>query len=209
MARARCSGRGQIPCSAWTSNFMRCFTVGCTTDAHQLFLGRLSQRIFEYSREDLDALIAAKRSEMETVSIRTPSDSDALHHISKEELALHCWRQTRGVETTMKLIHELLLAFDGEQGCDPLGVPLLKSQEMWVILETLKPRIACIQDPEGEHQVQLYTETGTVLKGSIWLPDFRCARGSTSLESFHLHLNRFIPGKSKFDCTRFFLAVKV
>ena len=86
--------------------------------------------MYEYSKEDLDALIAAKRPEMETVSIRTPSDSDALHHISKKELALHCRRQTRGVETTMKLIHcrrqtrgvettihELLLASDGEQGC--------------------------------------------------------------------------------------------
>ena len=202
-------------------HFMRRFTVGCTTDAHQLyqtFLSRLSQCIFEYSGEDLDALIAAKRSEMELVSIRTPSDSDVLRHISKKELALHCRRQTRGVETTTRLIHELLLAFDGEQGRDSLGVPLLNSQKMWAIWETLKPHIACIQDPEGERQVQLYTETGTVLKGSIRLPVFRCARGSTSLESFHLHLNRFIPGKSKFDfagflllvfSARFVLAVKV
>ena len=58
-------------------HFMRRFTVGCTTDAHQLFLGRPSQCIFEYSKEDLDALIAAKRPEMETVSIRTPSDGAA------------------------------------------------------------------------------------------------------------------------------------
>ena len=26
------------------------------------------------------------------------------------------------------------------------------------------------------------------------LPVYRCGRGTTSLESFHLHLNRFIPG---------------
>lgn len=189
-------------------HFMRRFTVGCTTDAHQLFLGRPSQCIFEYSKEDLDALIAAKRPEMETVSIRTPSDSDALHHISKKELALHCQRQTHSVERTTKLIHELLLAFDGEQGRDSLGVPLLNSQKMWVIWETLKPHIACIQDPEGEHQVQLYTETGTVLKGSIRLPVFRCARGSTSLESFHLHLNRFHWTALGFSAP-FVLAVKV
>lgn len=30
----------------------------------------------------------------------------------------------------------------------------------------------------------------------IRLPVYRCARGSTSLESFHLHLARFIPGTS-------------
>ncbi|XP_056120631.1 uncharacterized protein LOC130097715 [Rhinichthys klamathensis goyatoka] len=33
-------------------------------------------------------------------------------------------------------------------------------------------------------------------KGGIILPVYRCARGSTSLESFHNHLNRFIPGTS-------------
>ena len=176
-------------------HFMRRFTVGCTTDAHQLyqtFLGRLSQCIFEYSREDLDALMAAKRSEMEMVSIRSPSDSDVLRHISKKELALHCRRQTRGVEATTSLIHELLLAFDGEQGCDSLGVPLLNSEKTWAMWETLKSHIACIQDPEG---VKLYTQTGSLLKGGVQLPTYRCARGSTSLESFHLHLNRFIPGK--------------
>ncbi|XP_024149138.1 uncharacterized protein LOC112159352 [Oryzias melastigma] len=30
----------------------------------------------------------------------------------------------------------------------------------------------------------------------IWHPVYRCARDSTSLESFHLHLQRFIPGTS-------------
>ena len=128
------------------------------------------------------------------VSIRTPSDSDVLRHISKEELALHCWRQTCGVEMTTKPIHELLLAFDGEQGHDSHGVPLLNSQmwvvwenrhdslgvlllnsQMWVVWENLKPHTACIQDPEGEQQMQLYAETGTVLKGasSFWSSDVR------------------------------------
>ena len=39
-----------------------------------------------------------------------------------------------------------------------------------------------------------YTKTGEVVKGGVTLPIFCCARGSTSLESFHLHLNHFIPG---------------
>ncbi|KAK5911923.1 hypothetical protein CesoFtcFv8_001849 [Champsocephalus esox] len=42
--------------------------------------------------------------------------------------------------------------------------------------------------------VQLYAQTGSSVKGGHRLPTYRCARGSTSLESFHLHLNRFIPG---------------
>lgn len=44
--------------------------------------------------------------------------------------------------------------------------------------------------------VQLYTVTGHLKKGGVTLPILRCARGSTSLESFHLHIARFIPGSS-------------
>lgn len=51
--------------------------------------------------------------------------------------------------------------------------------------------VRCIQGPTG---VALYCETGSIIKGGVPLKTFRCARGSTSLESFHCHLNRFIPG---------------
>ncbi|KAK7095805.1 hypothetical protein V1264_005170 [Littorina saxatilis] len=50
-----------------------------------------------------------------------------------------------------------------------------------------------LQDSPG---ISLYSETGTMIKGGRLLMTYRCARGSTSLESFHLHLNRFIPGDS-------------
>ena len=46
---------------------------------------------------------------------------------------------------------------------------------------------ASCQDPPS---IQLYTETARLVKGGVSLPVFRCARGSTSLESFHLHLAR-------------------
>ncbi|KAL5019738.1 hypothetical protein ScPMuIL_002636 [Solemya velum] len=77
-----------------------------------------------------------------------------------------------------------------------LGVPLLdkqKAEDMW---ESQQRHVTCIQDPPG---VTLYTHTGALRKGGQTLPTFRCARGSTSLESFHLHLNRFIPGASASD----------
>lgn len=48
-----------------------------------------------------------------------------------------------------------------------------------------------IQDPPG---MPLYTETGSNTKGRLLLKTYRCARGSTSLESFHCHFYRFIPG---------------
>lgn len=43
--------------------------------------------------------------------------------------------------------------------------------------------------------LSLYNQTRTLKKGTKTLSRYRCARGSTSLESFHLHLNRFIPSE--------------
>ncbi|XP_070298207.1 uncharacterized protein [Salvelinus sp. IW2-2015] len=68
---------------------------------------------------------------------------------------------------------------------------LLDSVRIQAIWKEQRRHLHCIQDPPG---VQLYTETGKITKGGVILPVYRCARGSTSLESFHLHLNRFIPG---------------
>ncbi|KAK5618766.1 hypothetical protein CRENBAI_012181 [Crenichthys baileyi] len=66
---------------------------------------------------------------------------------------------------------------------------MARMEEIW---RTQRKHVACIQDPLGVH---VYTRTGQVTKGGVVLPVYRCARGSTSLESFHLHLNRFIPGE--------------
>ncbi|KAJ8341955.1 hypothetical protein SKAU_G00342460 [Synaphobranchus kaupii] len=60
------------------------------------------------------------------------------------------------------------------------------------IWQIQKRHVKCIQDLPGVH---LYTETGkTTSKEGTVLTKYRCARGSTSLESFHCHLNRLIPG---------------
>ena len=53
--------------------------------------------------------------------------------------------------------------------------------------------VNCIVDPVA---VPLYTKTGSITKSGRILPVYRCARGSNSLESFHSHLLRFIPGTS-------------
>ena len=95
---------------------------------------------------------------------------------------------TRGEEKTTQLIEELLLSLS--TATDPLGVPLLK-EEMSTVWEEQKRHVKCIQDPPN---LQLYTITGHIQKGGVHLPLLRRARGSTSLESFHLHLARFIPG---------------
>ena len=177
-------------------HFMRRFSSGCTTDAHQLyglFMSRLSACIFEWSTEDVQRLREAKRAELQAQKVLHPSDSDVWSRITRSELATHCRRKTRGTEETTRLIQQLLDTFDGEQGRDTLGVPLLDSDRIWDIWLSQKRHVACIQDPEV---FSLYTETHKQKKGGMLLPVFRCARGSTSLESFHLHLNRFIPGTS-------------
>ncbi|KAF1393394.1 hypothetical protein PFLUV_G00015170 [Perca fluviatilis] len=79
---------------------------------------------------------------------------------------------------------------------DTMGVPLIDRARMEEIWSTQRRHLDCIQDPEG---VELYAQTGELTKGGVKLPVFRCGRGSTSLESFHLHLCRFIPGQSASD----------
>ena len=56
---------------------------------------------------------------------------------------------------------------------------------MVTIWEEEKKHVKCIQDPDG---IILYTITGHITKGGVELLVFQCARGTTSLESFHLHL---------------------
>lgn len=105
-----------------------------------------------------------------------------------EELALHCRRQTRGEQQTIIMTELLLNELMGVKGRDYLGIHE-RMQHIWQIQ---KKHVKCIQDEPG---VLLYTATGTTNKEDIVLPNYRCARGSTSLESLHLHLNRFIPGQ--------------
>ena len=75
---------------------------------------------------------------------------------------------------------------------DTLGNPLLRENIADIWMEQ-KQHVACIQDPPD---VCLYTITGHLTKGGVNLPVYRCARGTTSLESFHSHLVKFIPGTS-------------
>ena len=58
--------------------------------------------------------------------VPSPSDSAVRKAITKEELARHCKRRTRGAQETSKLIEDLLLSFSS--ATDTLGVPLLKPE---------------------------------------------------------------------------------
>lgn len=79
---------------------------------------------------------------------------------------------------------------------DVLGVPLFREEMMTEIWPEQRRHIPCIQDPP---EIQLYTEVRQINKGGKSLPVYRCARETTSLESFHLHFARFIPGNMHVD----------
>lgn len=136
-------------------------------------------------------LRTAKESELRKKGVWRLEKDDVALHINKKELAKHCKRRTRGAAETTRLLKDLIDTFTSERGRDTMGIPLCNSETMQQIWREQQRHIACIQDPMN---VQLYTKTGSIKKGGLELPVYRCARGSTSLESFHNHIDRFIPG---------------
>ncbi|KAF7202728.1 putative LOC107392956-like protein [Nothobranchius furzeri] len=171
-------------------HFMRT-AVGCATDSHPLyagFLNKLSHCIFMWDDRDSKALKEAKRAELEAKLVHP---TDLLRNISRAEMARHCKRTTRSSSEMETLISELIEAYSGHRGCNSLGVPLINLERMAEIWKAQKKHLSCLQDPPG---VLLYMETGTIKEGGHVLETYRRARGSTSLECFHLHMNRFIPG---------------
>ena len=120
---------------------MRRIAIGCTTEAHPLygvFLGWLSQCIFQWSKEDLDLLKMAKGSELKQNGIPEPSDEPIIQIITKKGLATHCHRKTSGVDETTSVIQDFLETFSGDQGCDTLGVPLLDPEQIWASWDSQK-----------------------------------------------------------------------
>ncbi|KAM4541695.1 uncharacterized protein PAE49_018621 [Odontesthes bonariensis] len=177
-------------------HFMRRLAVGCTTDAHPLypaFMRALSSCIFEWDAGDLDLLRRSKTNQLQQEQRPGITRSMVDSQISKKELSTFCRRRTRGEESTLVQLERLLEELRGPKGRDLMDVPLLDEVRMDHIWRVQKRHIKCIQDVPG---IPLYTEVGSMNKSGIKLTSYRCARGSTSLESFHCHLNRFIPGTS-------------
>ena len=196
-----CSRKLQAMFGDWTVlvrldiwHFMRRFAIGCASESHALypvFMSQLSSCMFEWDSADLQRLRDAKKAELQSRG-RWRLDEETVNlHISKRELQMHCKRRTRGLEETARLIQELLETFSSDSGKDTMGIPLLDGENIQRIWREQKHHIECIQDPTD---IQLYTQTSSIVKGGLQLPVYRCARGSTSLESFHLHINRFILG---------------
>lgn len=181
--------RLQVRLDSW--HFMRRLGAGCVSESHPLhgaFMSALSDCIFAIDAADIGLLRAAKRGELAMKSMENISERAVNLAITRAEVLRHCKRTTRGEEETVELIESLILTFSTKTNL--LGEPLFLKDMEAVWLEQ-KRHVCCLQDPVG---IGLYTCTGTMMKGGTELPVYRCARGSSSLESFHLHLNRFIPG---------------
>lgn len=130
---------------------MKRFSQGCTTESHQLyaeFMGRLSKCFFILSEEDSSRLMEAKRCEMVTEGVPSPSENDVIRRVTKREIALHCRRRTREPQDIKSLVYDLIKIFAGSQGRATLGVPLLDSSRIWQIWEKEEKHLVCVTDPE-------------------------------------------------------------
>ncbi|XP_043076711.1 uncharacterized protein si:ch73-112l6.1 [Puntigrus tetrazona] len=175
---------------AW--QFMMRFTAGITSESHPLygpFMGRLFSCIFEWDAEDLKRLQEAIRQEL-----RQTKDVKASNKPTAKELVRHCRHRTREPQVTKQLTEQLLKDFT--VATDFMGNKLLDQERMEEIWRAQQCHLLCIQDPPD---VQLYSEIGEVTRGGLTLPLYHCARGVGSLESFHRHLNQFIPGTATND----------
>ncbi len=129
----------------------------------------MARCVYEWEERDVDLLMDAKKGELVAAGVPNPAIRKA---ISRKELA------REGRSTTLRPCFSLSTT------TDTLGVPLFR-QEMSEIWEEQKHHVSCLQDPLN---LALYTVTGYMTKGNVRIPTLRCARGSTSLESFHLHI---------------------
>ena len=215
MSKLSCVFTGVTPVHRWfrpwtpavkldAFHFMRRFTRGCTTEHHPLygtFCHSLTACIFEWDKDDYERLKQAKKSELvKKTPGHVPTDAEVLRNITSSEKAKYCRRTTNGVQKCRDQIQRLLDS--SWELTDSAGVPLINKESMSNVWKAQQKHLGCIQDPVG---VPLYTKTGvTVQKGNKTLDVLRCARGSSSLESFHKHQCSFIPG-TKHSHVIFFL----
>ena len=133
-------------------------------------MGQLSAAIFEWDPVDLERLFGAKQQELKATGLYRATQDEVVKHITKNELATHCKRRTRGSDESAELIQQLLTTYSSDLGKDTMGIPLLNHDSAWQIWDEQKRHLPCIQDPEN---VLLYMETGKRKKGGVELPIYR------------------------------------
>lgn len=115
-------------------HIMRRLAAGCNSESHPLygvFMGSLARCIFEWDADDLALLYSAKRGELEMAGVTNPSEEVITKAVTKEEMARHCRRWTRGVEETSRLIESLMTTMS--TATDALGVPLFRDDMLTTV----------------------------------------------------------------------------
>jgi hypothetical protein len=191
-------------------HFMRRFTKGLTTEHHPLygtFCSKFSSCVFVWDKEDYFKLREAKKGELRRKYKVTPTEKQVTAALTPSELARHCRRRVRDVHEMKTMIDQLLKEM--WELTDTTGLRLINPQSMEKVWSVQQRHLPCITDPPGVH---LYTKIGTTEKGGKSLDLLKCARGSSSLESFHRHQCTFIPGKFciiqtyfRYDCLNLFI----
>ena len=59
---------------------------------------------FEWDVEDLAVLYSTKRGELKMAGVANPSEEAVRKAVTKEEIARHCRRRTRGFEAPSRII---------------------------------------------------------------------------------------------------------
>jgi hypothetical protein len=156
-------------------HFMRRIAVCCFHTAHPMyatFMTCLSEQMFAWDQDDYERLVKAYPC-----------------GVTRTLMLTHVRRYPRSAEDMEKNVSDLLELFS--HATDFKGHPLINMSRVQGYWEKEKHHLRCLQDPPG---VSLYSVTKTVRINGIDLPVYKSSRGSVSLENYHLHLCRFIPG---------------
>ena len=172
-------------------HFMHRFDAAVTSEAHikyTVFKSALSGAIFAYNGDDLDKLVTALRAGLPPTDI---SDDEVIKRFAKKDDLQHYVRRvTVGAQESFRLITDLINDLKGPAGKDESGNPLFTA-EIDNVWKRQQRHLECIQDPPG---MSLYLDRRKVTRHGVELTHFKCARGSNSIESFHMHLPQMIPG---------------
>ena len=93
-------------------------------------------------------MVNAKKEVLLSQGVSPVTDIIVDRHLSREELALHCRRRSRGVQKTTDLLEDMLKVLMGSAGNHSLGVPLFDRERMERVWQVQKKQIKCLQDPQ-------------------------------------------------------------
>jgi hypothetical protein len=171
------------------------FDAAVRTDSHpkySTFKSALSVALFAYNKADLDLVTRTVHAgSSDGYKELTDAEISKLF-ISKYCLQHYVRRVTVGAQQTFALVDAAIEELKGQAGLDENEISLLKSNEcVDEIWARQQYHLECIQDPP---EMNMYITKKHVNMNGVDFPYYGCIRGNNSLEGFHAHLPRMIPG---------------